>query len=181
MAPALAADRRARERIEPRVDDAEHRQRAPGRPVDFCARSERDDMRDGSGWASTKFRTAMPKHSMTGTPRQRAEDARQVRPMRGPGMDKMTPTTAAVGVSQFQPYQQRKVGHAPECETAHCRIAAARRRARGVRIDELGSLWCAAGRSGTRSGPRVLLRLAVRGLDAHGLDAHGLAVRGLDA
>jgi hypothetical protein len=88
-------------------------------------------------------------------------------------MDKMTPTTAAVGLT---PYQQRKVGHAPECETAHCRIAAARRRARGVRIDELGPVGCAAGRSGTRSGPRVLLRLAVRGLDAH-----GLAIRGLDA
>ena len=40
----------------------------PGVRLDFWARSERDDMRDGSGWASTKFRTAMPKHSMTGTP-----------------------------------------------------------------------------------------------------------------
>ena len=88
-------------------------------------------------------------------------------------MDKMTPTTAAYGLT---PYQHRKVGHAPECETAHCRIAAARRRARGVRIDELGPVGCAAGRSGAGRIPRVLLGLAVRGLDAH-----GLAIRGLDA
>ena len=48
-------------------------------------------MRDGSGWASTKFRTAKPMYSMTGTPGRNAADTSVVRPKHRHGVDGLPP------------------------------------------------------------------------------------------